>query len=241
MPLSNFIIMQNITRFENLGLIDYKKVWDYQEQLFNDMVADKVFNREHPDCIRKIAHHLLFCEHPHVFTLGKSGELSNLLISEDLLKKIDAVFYKINRGGDITYHGPGQIVGYPIFDLEQMQLGIKNYIHTLEAAIILTLEEFGISSTRLDGSIGVWIDVDDPQRTRKICAIGVRASRYVSMHGFALNVNTNLDYFRYIHPCGFIDKGVTSMQAELGHKVDIDQVRTTLLRHITDTFKLDLA
>lgn len=232
--------MLHTTRFENLGLIDYKKGWDYQEQLFNGVVADKLFNREHPEGVRTITHRLLFCEHPHVFTLGKSGAPSNLLISDDLLKKIDAVFYKINRGGDITYHGPGQIVGYPIFDLEEMQLGIKDYIHLLEAAIISTLEEFGIVATRLDGAIGVWLDVDDPQRTRKICAIGVRASRYVSMHGFALNVNTNLDYFRYINPCGFVDKGVSSMQAELKQEVDMDRVRATLLKHITKAFKLNI-
>jgi len=233
--------MLHTTRFENLGLIDYKKGWDYQEQLFNGVVADKLFNREHPEEVRTITHRLLFCEHPHVFTLGKSGAPSNLLISDDLLKKIDAVFYKINRGGDITYHGPGQIVGYPIFDLDDMKLGIKDYIHLLEAAIIQTLEEFGIVATRLDGAIGVWLDVDDPQRTRKICAIGVRASRYVSMHGFALNVNTNLDYFRYINPCGFVDKGVTSMQAELKQEVDMDRVRTILLKHIAKLFKLNIA
>ena len=232
--------MQNITQFENLGIIDYKKGWDYQEKLFDETILIKTHNRDYPNDIKPTTHRLLFCEHPHVFTLGKSGAPSNLLITDELLKEIDAVFYKINRGGDITYHGPGQIVGYPIFDLEAMHLGIKEYIHKLEEAVILTLQEYGITSTRLDDATGVWLDTDQPRKTRKICAIGVRASRYVSMHGFAFNVNTNLDYFRYIHPCGFIDKGVTSLQKELGREVDMKEVQERLLKHITELFQLNV-
>jgi lipoyl(octanoyl) transferase len=228
---------ESLTIFEDLGEIDYKKAWDYQEEQFSRVVDCKLFNREHSGEEKTIVHHLIFCEHPHVFTLGKSGETNNLLIQDDFLKKIDARFYKINRGGDITYHGPGQIVGYPIFDLEQMDIGIKEYIFKLEEAIILTVADYGIKGGRLDGATGVWLETDTPQ-SRKICAIGVRASRYVSMHGFALNVNTNLDYFSYINPCGFVDKGVTSMQKELGHEVDVDEVKIKLKKNLQKVFGL---
>jgi lipoyl(octanoyl) transferase len=227
------------TRFTNLGLIDYKEAWDFQEQRFQEVVATKLERRETPAKSISTLHNLIFCEHPHVYTLGKSGEAANLLITDELLKKIGATFYKINRGGDITYHGPGQIVGYPIFDLEEMGLGIKEYIHKLEEAIILTLAEFNIASSRLDGSTGVWLDVGVPFKTRKICAIGVRASRFVSMHGFALNVNTDLEYFRYINPCGFIDKGVTSLANELGEPQSMTQVQELLKKHLRNLFSLD--
>ncbi len=228
---------ESLTIFEDLGKIDYKKAWDYQEEQFSRVVDSKLFNREHPGAEKEIEHHLIFCEHPHVYTLGKSGQANNLLIQDDFLKKIDAQFYKINRGGDITYHGPGQIVGYPIFDLEQMKLGIKEYIHKLEEAIILTVAEYGIKGGRLEGATGVWLDTNTPQ-ARKVCAIGVRASRYVSMHGFALNVNTNLEYFNYINPCGFVDKGVTSMQKELNGEVDMEAVRTRLKNNLKKVFGL---
>ncbi len=225
------------TIFEDLGEIDYQKAWDYQEEQFTRVVDSKLYNREHPGGEKEIEHHLLFCEHPHVYTLGKSGQANNLLIQDEFLKKINATFYKINRGGDITYHGPGQIVGYPIFDLEQMGLGIKEYIHQLEEAIILTIGEYGIDGGRLNGATGVWLDTATPQ-ARKICAIGVRASRYVSMHGFALNVNTNLDYFNYINPCGFVDKGVTSMQKELGREFSLDEVKAKLRKNLQKVFGL---
>ncbi len=223
----------SIVTFEDLDLIDYKKGWEHQEKIFTSKIKAKGENSD-----IKLGHHLIFCEHPHVYTLGKSGTKENLLITDELLKKINAVYYKIDRGGDITYHGPGQIVGYPIFDLEALNIGIKEYIHLLEDAIIKTLAEFDIKSSRLDGATGVWLDIDNPQLTRKICAIGVKASRYVSMHGFALNVNTNLDYFRYINPCGFIDKGVTSMEKELNKKIDIEIVKEKLLYNIVSFFNL---
>lgn len=224
--------------FRDLGVIDYKEAWDLQEQLFEKVVAAKLYNREHPEAKRPVVNHLLFCEHPHVFTLGKSGAPSNLLITDELLKKIDAKFYKINRGGDITYHGPGQIVGYPIFDLEALGIGIKEYIHLLEEALISALADLGITASRLEGATGVWLDVDQPQKARKICAIGVRASRFVSMHGFAFNVNTNLDYFRHINPCGFIDKGVTSLEKELGAPQSMEAVKSILFKKLSAAFGL---
>ncbi|MBS2212504.1 lipoyl(octanoyl) transferase LipB [Carboxylicivirga mesophila] len=228
------------TVFEDLGVKDYKEVWDYQEQLFAEVVDVKLHNRDNPDDEKAITNHLLFVEHPHVYTLGKSGVQNNLLINEQFLKQIDATFYKINRGGDITYHGPGQLVGYPILDLEALNLQVKSYIHKLEEAIIETLAHYGIKSERLDGATGVWLDTDTPGQSRKICAIGVKASRYVSMHGFALNVNTNLSYFNHINPCGFVDKGVTSMEKELGRQIDMDEVKDILLKKLVDIFHLQL-
>lgn len=226
------------TIFEDLGEIDYKPAWDYQEEQFRRIVDAKLFNREHPEENKPVVHHLIFCEHPHVFTLGKSGQANNLLVQDDFLKKINASFYRVNRGGDITYHGPGQIVGYPIFDLEQMKLGVKEYIFKLEEAIILTLAAFGIEGERLDGATGVWLETQTTN-ARKICAIGVRASRFVSMHGFALNVNTNLDYFNYINPCGFVDKGVTSMQKEKGETLSMEEVKAVLKRNLQKVFGLN--
>lgn len=222
--------------FKDLGIIAYKEAWSYQEKLFNEIISQKldVKNKSFSQNSEQL-HYLLFCEHPHVYTLGKSGMQSNLLISDELLQKIGATFYKTNRGGDITYHGPGQIVGYPIFDIEAMKLGIKEYINLLEESIIKTLSDYGIETGRLDGATGVWIDPETVNE-RKICAIGVKASRYVTMHGFALNVNTNLEYFRYINPCGFINKGVTSIEKELGFRQDIEEIKKHLLENIKQTF-----
>ncbi|GAO29136.1 octanoate-[acyl-carrier-protein]-protein-N-octan oyltransferase [Geofilum rubicundum JCM 15548] len=209
--------------------------------MFEEVVAAKLYNRENPAAKKPVVNHLLFCEHPHVFTLGKSGAPSNLLITDELLEKIEARFYKINRGGDITYHGPGQIVGYPIFDLEALGIGIKEYIHLLEEALISALADLGIRASRLEGATGVWLDVDQPQKARKISAIGVRASRFVSMHGFAFNVNTNLEYFRHINPCGFIDKGVTSLEKELGAPQSMEAVKDLLFKKLSAAFGLTLA
>ncbi len=226
------------TIFEDLGLIDYKKAWDYQEEQLKKKVDCKLRNRINTEAPEAIVHHLIFCEHPHVFTLGKSGEAKNLLIPDDLLKRIKASFYKINRGGDITYHGPGQIVGYPIFDLEQMHLSLKEYIFGLEEAIINTLDLYNLKGERLNNATGVWLETNTP-KARKICAIGVRASRFVSMHGFAFNVNTNLNYFSYINPCGFVDKGVTSLEKELGATVDMEEVKIRLKERLKEVFHLD--
>lgn len=229
--------MSNITIYEDLKKIDYKEAWEYQETLFKSLVDLKLFNRETPSAAKEVISRLLFCEHNHVYTLGKSGVQNNLLINEAFLKSINATFYKIDRGGDITYHGDGQITGYPIFDIEAMNLSIKEYIHNLEEAIILTIADYGIKGDRLEGSTGVWLDVNGAN-TRKICAIGVKASRGISMHGFALNVNTNLSYFNHINPCGFVDKGVTSMQKELGLEQDFEAVKLNLKEKLRSVFKL---
>ncbi len=227
-------------QYIDLGLIDYKKAWDYQEDIFSEFLKIKSKNRDIPENDQiEISNKLIFCEHPHVYTLGKSGQQNNLLISDELLKKIEATYYKINRGGDITYHGPGQIVGYPIIDLERFNLQVKQYIANLEQSIILALDEFGISAGRLPGATGVWLDSDNAN-ARKICAIGVKASRFITMHGFAFNVNTNLDYFNYINPCGFVDKGVTSMERELGKKVDYEMVKDVLKSKIAEVFGMSL-
>jgi lipoyl(octanoyl) transferase len=209
--------------FEDLGLMDYREAWDLQEIRFNSLVDHKKDPAgEAPE------QYLLFCEHPHVYTLGKSGNETNLLIREDFLNKIGATYYRTNRGGDITYHGPGQIVGYPILDLESLGIGLKEYIQLLEEAMIRLLSWHGIETSRMDGATGVWMDADHPVKARKICAIGVRSSRHVTMHGFALNVNTNLEYFTYINPCGFETKGVTSMEKELGIRQDMGKVKEVL-------------
>jgi lipoyl(octanoyl) transferase len=222
--------MQEVS-FIDLGLMDYKKAWDYQASLQKRIVDAKAGIQA-----ETVKNYLLFVEHPHVFTLGKSGRENNLLIPDDVLSSIHASFYKIDRGGDITYHGPGQLVGYPIFDLNDFGMGIRDYIHNLEQAIINSLSEIGIGASRLEGATGVWLDVDNPGRTRKICAIGVRVSRSVTMHGFAFNVNTDLNYFRYIHPCGFIDKGVTSVERELGSMQSMDSIRKLLLHNLERIF-----
>ena len=223
--------------FKDLGSIDYKEAWDLQERLFNEVIDRKLHNRHLPD-EEKIPqkHYLLFCEHPHVFTLGRSGDEENLIISESELPKIRATFYKNNRGGDITYHGPGQIVGYPIFDLDCFFTDIHKYLRYLEEAVILTLKEYGIEAGRISGLTGVWLDPEDKIRARKICALGVRCSRWVTIHGFAFNVNTDLNYFNYIIPCGISDKQVTSLQKELGREVDIEEVKSKLLSHLSALF-----
>lgn len=215
--------MLNTKKFQHIdwGTIEYNKAWAEQELLFNATIQQKI-NGE------PTHNHFVICEHPHVYTLGKSGDEQNLLLNYIQLQAKNAQFVHSNRGGDITYHGPGQIVGYPIFNLEDFKMGLKQYIHTMEQCIIDVLATHGIPSTRLDGATGVWLDVNTP-KARKICAIGVRSSRYVTMHGFALNVNTDLSYFAHINPCGFIDKGVTSMQKELGVEVDIEAVKAQLV------------
>jgi len=225
--------------FQDLGSMDYKAAWDYQEKLFNAVIQTKVDNRK----LKKNntpQNHLLFVEHPHVYTLGKSGEEDNLLATPESLLEQQATFYKINRGGDITYHGPGQIVGYPIFDLDQFFTDIHKYLRYLEEAIILTLAEYEIKGDRYEGYTGVWLDPDDPIRARKIAALGVKCSRWVTMHGFAFNVNTNLLYFNNIVPCGIDDKQVTSMQKELGRKVDIEEVKSKLLTNLANLFDFEL-
>lgn len=229
--------MAKNVHFEDLGLIDYKEAWDYQEKIFADYLNLKAQIRDLPaDKQIEIEGKVIFCEHPHVYTLGKSGQQNNLLIADEFLKKINATYYKINRGGDITYHGPGQIVGYPIIDLERFNLQVKQYIANLEESIILTLSDFGIRAERLNGATGVWLDTTEAGKTRKICAIGVKASRFITMHGFAFNVNTNLEYFNYINPCGFVDKGVTSMEKELGQKQDFNLVKNVLKRKMEQVF-----
>ncbi len=224
--------MDNL-QVEDLGLSDYQKTWDYQEKLFQSLISDKTTGKRRPG-------HLLLCEHPHVYTLGKHGEQNNLLISGSFLDSIGATFYRIDRGGDITYHGPGQIVCYPVIDLDYYDIGIRTYIENLESSVIGTLAHFGMDAIRLDGITGVWIKDPRTGQDRKICAIGVRASRGVTMHGLAFNVNTNLTYFDYINPCGFSDKGVTSMQAQAGHAWDIETVKKKLLGEMDRIFGFDL-
>jgi lipoyl(octanoyl) transferase len=222
--------------FEDWGLIDYQNAWDKQEVSFQEKVNQKFQQRQHPELIQKvIPHHLFFCEHPHVFTLGKSGDKSNLLLNEIDLKELNAKFYPINRGGDITYHGPGQLVGYPIFDLEQVFTDIHKYLRFLEEAVIQMLERYGITAGRYEGYTGVWVEPDLPS-ARKICAMGVRCSRWITMHGFALNVNTDLNYFKHIIPCGIDDKDVTSMERELGFKPNFEEVSSILKEEIAKQF-----
>lgn len=234
------------TIYRNIGLIDYKKALDYQEGLFNEIFSVKEKNQKTnlsngEEEIPDTPNYLLFCEHPHVYTIGKSGKQENLLISEEFLKSKGASLYKINRGGDITYHGPGQIVGYPILDLNNFGVSIKNYIHGLEEVIIRTLQHYSIVATRSEGATGVWLDEEHPTKARKIGAIGVRISRLVSMHGFALNINTNLDYFGYIVPCGIQGKSVTSLQKELGRPIDIEDVQGILIKEFFNVFGMELS
>ncbi|MBF0695324.1 MAG: lipoyl(octanoyl) transferase LipB [Flavobacterium sp.] len=221
---------------QDLGTRSYKEVWDYQESLFKEIVDTKISNRRESTNL-DTKNHFLFVEHPHVYTLGKSGDLSNLLLSEAQLEEKGATFYKINRGGDITYHGPGQIVGYPILDLENFFTDIHKYLRFLEEVIILTLADYGLEGTRSPGETGVWLGVNTPF-ARKICAMGVRASRWVTMHGFALNVNADLGFFDNIIPCGIRGKGVTSLHVELGvDNVDEAQVKEKILKHFTVLFE----
>lgn len=225
--------MKNQLRFRDLGEMDYQESWNLQESLFQEMMAHRTDEKA-------LAGNLLFVEHPHVYTLGKSGNDSNLLVNEDFLRSKGASFYRINRGGDITYHGPGQLVGYPIINLERFGLSIRDYIFKLEEAVIQCLTHFDIEATRLDGATGVWLDTESTINCRKICAIGVRASRSITMHGFAFNVNTDLNFYDYINPCGFTDKGVTSMEKELGQKVAIEKVKEVLKATIGDVFQAEM-
>ncbi|RZK81773.1 MAG: lipoyl(octanoyl) transferase LipB [Pedobacter sp.] len=230
--------MNKNVEFIDWNLIDYQEAWDKQELIFNDTVAVKTQNRTN-STDDPTPNFLVFCEHPHVYTLGKSGHPENLLLDEEGLLQKKATYYKINRGGDITYHGPGQIVGYPILDLDNFFTDIHLYLRTLEEAVILTLNDYGIEAGRYPGFTGVWIDADN-QRARKICAMGVRCSRWVTMHGFAFNVNTDLEYFKNIVPCGIDDKDVTSMQRELGYAPDIEEVKGKLKHHIASLFQMNL-
>lgn len=219
-----------------LGQKDYKETWDFQEDLFQKIVNQKILNRRE-NSTKPTQNYLLFVEHPHVYTLGKSGDLSHLLLNESQLLQKKARFYKINRGGDITYHGPGQIVGYPILDLENFFTDIHKYLRLLEEMVILTLADYGLNAERSQGETGVWLDVGTPF-ARKICAMGVRASRWVTMHGFALNVNVDLGYFDHIVPCGIQDKAVTSLHVELGvNSVDITEVKIKLRKHFFNLFE----
>jgi lipoyl(octanoyl) transferase len=230
--------------FQDLGIVAYNVAWDYQESLLKANLEQKskkfVNGVESADFVPDTIHHLLFCEHPHVYTLGKSGHIENLLVNNDRLKEMNVTFYKTNRGGDITYHGPGQIVGYPILDLERFTTDLGKYMRNLEEVIIRTIADYGIVADRLPGSTGVWLDPDNPTRARKICAMGVRSSRWVTMHGFALNVNTDLSYFNYIVPCGITDKAVTSMEKELGRTVDEQEVKDKLLVHFAQVFDAEI-
>ncbi len=231
--------MNKKVRIQDLGLKDYKETWDYQELLFKKTLDLKIKNRRENSQF-ETPNHFLLVEHPHVYTLGKSGDINNLLVDEVELAKKEAKFYKINRGGDITYHGPGQIVGYPILDLDNFFTDIHKYLRLLEEMVILTLADYELKGERSKGETGVWLDVGTPF-ARKICAMGVRASRWVTMHGFALNVNTDLGYFDLMIPCGIKDKAVTSLNVELGQKeVDIDEVKQKLLRHFEELFEAEL-
>jgi len=227
----------------NLGAEDYQRVWDYQETVFKKTVDRKIENRklEKAELQTLTDNYLILCEHPHVYTLGKSGSMENLLLDEHGLKKHFATFYRINRGGDITYHGPGQLVVYPIIDLENFFTDIHKYLRYLEEAVILTLREYGLNTGRIDGLTGVWVGFEESaQNPRKICAMGVKTSRWVTMHGLALNVNTDLSYFGHIVPCGIDDKEVTSLNKELGHNVDMAEVQQKLIHHIAEVFQMDI-
>lgn len=221
--------------FEELGRIRYREAWAYQEKLFDAVIRDKRDRREEKD------QYLLFCEHEHVFTIGKSGNRHNLLIKRQMCENRQIDLHEINRGGDITYHGPGQLVAYPIIDLEAFAIGIKRYISLLEDVVIETLKPYGIRGEKDEKAMGVWIDAGNPSRARKICAIGVRASRYVTMHGLALNINSDLSYFNFINPCGFTDRGVTSMQKELGQEVDFQEVSHGMRNAFRELFAMEFA
>ena len=230
--------MNKKVTFEDLGLVDYKECWVYQEELFSEILTIKSSNRKE-EKTNKTNNYLLFCEHPHVYTLGKSGDEKNLLVNEEYLKSRGATFYKINRGGDITYHGPGQIVGYPILDLDNFFTDIHKYLRFLEEAIILTLKEYGLNGERSEGETGVWFDVGT-EKARKICALGVKSSRWVTMHGFAFNVNADLSYYGNIIPCGIVDKQVTSLEKELGKKLDVEEVKSKLKSHLVHLFEMEI-
>lgn len=223
-----------LVKYHNLGTIDYKEAWEYQEKLFKNTVDQKILIRK-GESNEPTENHILFCQHPHVFTLGKSGKKEHLLLDTASLKENNATYYEINRGGDITYHGPGQLVVYPIFDLDYFFSDIHKYLRFLEEAVIETLAEYNIDAGRVDGLTGVWIDGDLPT-TRKICALGVKSSRWVTMHGIGFNVNSDLSYFSHIIPCGIEDKSVTSMKNELGKEVDFDEVSSVLKKKLAEQF-----
>ncbi len=231
--------MSYSVKYEDVGLRDYKETWDYQAAIFKILVDNKTkAEKEGTSANGPFPGTLIFVEHPNVYTLGKSGSGENLLVNQIQLRAKDAGFYKIDRGGDITYHGPGQIVGYPIFDLEEIKIGLKEYIFRIEEAIIMVLGDFGIKGSRLSGGTGVWLDPAIKGKARKICAIGVKASRYVTMHGFAFNINTDLTYFNFINPCGFTDKGVTSMEKEIGQKQDFGEIKKITRMKLKEVFDL---
>ena len=230
--------MNKKVSFKDLGLIDYKECWDFQEELFAEILAVKSSNRKENKTVAT-KNHLIFCEHPHVYTLGKSGNEKNLLVNEDYLKSRGATFHKINRGGDITYHGPGQIVGYPILDLDNFFTDIHKYLRFLEEAVILTLKEYSLEAERSPGETGVWFDVGT-SKARKICALGVKSSRWVTMHGFAFNVNPDLSYFGNIIPCGIVDKKVTSLQQEIGRELDFEEVKNKVKMHLINLFEMEI-
>ena len=230
--------MNKKVKFVDWGLVDYQDAWNDQELIFKDTIAVKTNNRIQ-ETTDETPNFLVFCEHPHVYTLGKSGHPEYLLLDEEGLKEKNATYYKTNRGGDITYHGPGQIVGYPILDLDNFFTDIHLYLRTLEEAVILTLNDYGIAAGRYPGFTGVWLDADN-EKARKICALGVRCSRWVTMHGFAFNVNADLDYFKNIIPCGIDDKDVTSMQRELGYELNLSEVKNVLKKHISTIFQMEL-
>ncbi len=217
--------------YKDWGLTSYTEAWQKQQELFSEALEAKRQQKER--------NFLIFCEHPHVYTLGKSGQEQNLLLNHIQLMAKEATFHKVDRGGDITYHGPGQIVGYPILNLGVWNIGIKEYIYRLEESVIKTLKKYNLRGERLENATGVWIDSQTPQ-ARKICAIGVKVSRHITMHGFAFNINTDLKYFDYINPCGFTDKGVTSLSKETGKKIDIEQIKSELLSNITQEFEMQL-
>ena len=234
-------ILNKETTFLNLGLQDYQEAWDFQVVLFEKILAIKSENRNLPEAQQKpTSNYLLFVQHPHVFTLGKSGDASNLLVKQEDLTILGASYYHINRGGDITYHGPGQLVGYPILDLENFFTDIHQYMRFLEEAVILTLQAYGVSAGRIAGLTGVWIDWQDEKKARKICALGVKTSRWVTMHGFAFNINTDLRYFDYIVPCGIEDKAVTSLEKELGSPQNFEEVAQLLKRNLTKLFGMEI-
>jgi lipoyl(octanoyl) transferase len=226
--------------FQDLGLMDYKACWDYQEKLFNETVNLKISNRDLPEEKQiPTKNYLLFVEHPHVYTLGKSGDEKNLLLNEKQLLDKHANYYKINRGGDITYHGPGQLVAYPILDLDNFFTDIHKYLRLLEETIIITLKEYGIESGRSKGETGVWLDAEDKFKARKICAMGVRCSRWVTMHGWGFNVNSDLNYFNNIIPCGINDKAVTSLNKEIGRDVDMQEIKEKLKKNFSNLFEAE--
>ncbi len=238
-------IAQQSVKVQDWGVIEYGEAWDWQEAILAEqLLIKKEWNNEAQDtrpASPSTQHHLFLCNHPHVYTLGKSGQIENLLVNDSRLQQLGVAFYKTNRGGDITYHGPGQIVGYPMLDLEKFYTDLGKYMRSLEEVIIRTIAHYGIEGGRLQGATGVWLDSEDPKRARKICAMGVRCSRWLTMHGFALNVNTDLKYFGYIVPCGIGDKGVTSIQKEIGREVDEAEVKRILIQEFATVFEAEIS